>query len=264
MATQYLSKTGLTYLWGRIVALYQPKEAGKGLSTNDLTDALVTEINKISTIETQVNNLVNEGGEPNVIESVKVNGTALAVTDKAVDVTVPTKVSDLTNDGDGTSGSAFATESYVTTNGGKIDKIKVNGTEQTIAAADKSVDITVPTAVSALTNDSGYLVASDISGKANAADVYTKAEVDSAIADAVGDITSFELESVDALPASGEKGVVYLVPNGGNAPNVKDEYIWVTNAFEKIGTTEINLSNYLQSSDIEAITTAEIDEITGA
>ena len=39
MATQYLSKTGLTYLWGRITALYQPKEAGKGLSTNDYTDA---------------------------------------------------------------------------------------------------------------------------------------------------------------------------------------------------------------------------------
>lgn len=37
-------------------------------------------------------------GEANVIESVKVNGTALTVTNKAVDVTVPTKVSDLTND----------------------------------------------------------------------------------------------------------------------------------------------------------------------
>jgi hypothetical protein len=38
------------------------------------------------------------GGEENVIEVVKQNGTALTVTDKAVNVTVPTKVSDLTND----------------------------------------------------------------------------------------------------------------------------------------------------------------------
>lgn len=215
MATQYLSKTGLEYLWGRITTLFQPKEAGKGLSTNDLTNAMVTDIAKISNLETQVTNLVNEGGEPNVLESVKVNGTALTITGKAVDVTVPT-------------------------------------------------------AVSELTNDSGFLVANDIAGKANSADVYaktetyTKTEVDSAIADAVGDITSFEYESVASLPASGEKGVVYLVPNSGNAPNVKDEYIWVNNAFEKIGTTEVDLSGYLQTTDIEAITTAEIDEITGA
>lgn len=208
MATQYLSKTGLTYLWGRITTLFQPKEAGKGLSTNDYTDADKAEVAKIA-------GLVATGGEPNVLEGVKVNGTALTITNKAVDVTVPT-------------------------------------------------------AVSELTNDSGYLVANDISGKANSADVYaktetyTKAEVDAAIADAVGDITSFEYSAVASLPASGEKGVVYLVPNGGNAPNVKDEYIWVGGAFEKIGTTEVDLSGYLQTTDIEAITTAEIDEITGA
>ena len=211
----YLNKTGLTYLWGRIEALFQPKETGKGLSTNDLTDALVTEIGKVSTIETQVSNLVTTGGEPNVLEGVMVNGTALTITNKAVDVTVPT-------------------------------------------------------AVSELTNDSGFLVANDISGKANSADVYaktetyTKAEVDAAIADAVGDITSFEYSAVASLPASGEKGVVYLVPNSGGAPNVKDEYIWVGGAFEKIGTTEVDLSGYLQTTDIEAITTAEIDEIVTA
>lgn len=39
-----------------------------------------------------------ETGEENVIETVKVNGTALTPSSKAVDVTVPTKTSDLTND----------------------------------------------------------------------------------------------------------------------------------------------------------------------
>ena len=37
-------------------------------------------------------------GDTNVIETVKVNGTALSVTDKAVDITVPTALSDLTDD----------------------------------------------------------------------------------------------------------------------------------------------------------------------
>lgn len=45
---------------------------------------------KLATIET--------GAEVNVIDSVKVNGTALTPTDKEVDVPVPTKTSDLTND----------------------------------------------------------------------------------------------------------------------------------------------------------------------
>lgn len=49
-------------------------------------------------LEGRVSALETTGGEPNVIETVKRNGAALPVTDKAVDVTVPTKVSDLTND----------------------------------------------------------------------------------------------------------------------------------------------------------------------
>lgn len=43
-------------------------------------------------------NGIDAGAEVNVIESVKVNGTALEVTGKAVDVSVPTKTSDITND----------------------------------------------------------------------------------------------------------------------------------------------------------------------
>ena len=44
---------------------------------------------------------------------------------------------------------------------------------------------TVPSTVSAFTNDSGYLVSTDIAGKADKADTYTKAEVDALIATAI-------------------------------------------------------------------------------
>ena len=93
-----------------------------------------------------------------------------------------------------------------------------------------------PTNVSAFTNDSGYQNASQVS---------------SAIASAVGEITSFEFEIVQTLPASGEAGVVYLVPNSGTTPNIYDEYIWVNNEFEKIGTTDIDLSGYATTQDLE-------------
>lgn len=42
--------------------------------------------------------LENKGGQANVIETIKVNGQAQAVNAKAVDITVPTKTSQLTND----------------------------------------------------------------------------------------------------------------------------------------------------------------------
>lgn len=63
------------------------KVNGKGLSTEDYTTADQT---KLAGIEA--------GAEVNVIDSIKVNGTAQTITGKAVDITVPTKVSDLTND----------------------------------------------------------------------------------------------------------------------------------------------------------------------
>ena len=63
------------------------KEEGKGLSENDFTDGYK---NKLDGIE--------DGAQVNVIEVVKRNGVALPVTDKAVDVAVPTTTSSITND----------------------------------------------------------------------------------------------------------------------------------------------------------------------
>ena len=63
------------------------KVAGKGLSTNDYT---TDEKNKLAGIAV--------GAQVNVIESVKVNGTAQAISNKEIDIPVPTKLSQLTND----------------------------------------------------------------------------------------------------------------------------------------------------------------------
>nr|UVX63750.1 MAG: hypothetical protein [Bacteriophage sp.] len=61
----------------------------------------------VSSLSKRVDDLVTAGGEPNVIETVKVNGVAQEVSEKAVDIKVPTKVSELTND------SAFQTNTEV-------------------------------------------------------------------------------------------------------------------------------------------------------
>ena len=224
MSDTFVSKTGLTYFYNRLKTVF----AG----ASDVSD-----------IDTRVESLEDAGVEANVIDTVKVNGTALTPDNqKAVDVTVPTTTSQLTNNGDGT--SDFATEDYVDTYGGKIDVIKVNGTSQTITG--KEVDISVPTKVSDITNDSGFQTAADVSG---------------AIATALNGITGISFSIVQTLPATGEQGIIYLIANNGAAPNIYDEYIYVNNAFEKIGTTEVDLSGYMRTTDMVAITTAEIDTI---
>lgn len=318
---KFLDENGLLYYDGKIKGRLNTKVdkvTGKGLSTNDLTNELKQTYDETVS---KVDQIIAEGGEPNVIETVKVNGTALTPdAEKAVNIDLsgyakttdlPTKVSDLTNDGDGTTGSKFATEVYVNTNGGKIDKIKVNGTEQTIT--NKAVDITVPTKTSDLTNDSNFVsdasyvhtdnnyttaeknklsgvasgaqvnkiesikvngTAQTITSKAvditvptnnnqltNGAGYQTASEVQTAINSAISGITGIDFQVVASLPATGTKGVIYLISNSGTGTNIYDEYIWVTNRFEKIGTTEIDLSNYYNTTNLLALTNQEIDTI---
>lgn len=67
-------------------------------------------------------------------------------------------------DADAAVANAGGIAAYVAANGDKIDTIKVNGTAQTITA--KAVDITVPTATSDITNDSGYITEDALQGYA--------------------------------------------------------------------------------------------------
>ncbi len=64
------------------------KVDGKGLSTNDLTDELKGQYDD-AYAHSQVDHAPANAQE-NIIESVKVNGTALEIKDKTVDITVPT------------------------------------------------------------------------------------------------------------------------------------------------------------------------------
>lgn len=80
----------------RTEGAYVKQVTGKGLSENDLTDAL--KVNYDAAYAHSVAEHAPVSAQANVIEGVKVNGTALGITDKVVDITVPTNLSDLNND----------------------------------------------------------------------------------------------------------------------------------------------------------------------
>lgn len=67
---------------------------------------------------------------------------------------------------------------------------------------------------------------------------------------AIGDINSFEIALVNALPTENiDDHTIYFVPNAQDA-NVRDEYMYVGNQWEMIGSTTIDLSDYPTYSDI--------------
>lgn len=135
----------------------------------------------------------------------------------------------------------------------------------------KPQKVAIPTDNASLANGAGYQTASDvanaIANKANKAttlagygitDAYTKNDTNTAIANAIAKVTQFEFKVVEALPETGEKGFVYLVAHTHGTNDKYDEYIWVSNAFEKIGNTDIDLSNYVQRNEMQTLSNAEI------
>ena len=99
-------------------------------------------------------------------------------------------------------------------------------------------------------NSSNYRLLTGLYDPQSAHDAATKGYVDTSITTAISGVVGVEFEVVQTLPATGDAGTIYLVPNQGTTPNIYDEYIYVNNAFEKIGTTEIDLSNYVTTTDL--------------
>ena len=182
---------------------------------------------------------------------------------------IPTKTSDLTNNGDGTSN--YATESYVDTNGGKIDKIFVNGNEQTIS--NKTINLSVPTKLSDLTNDGNYVVDENYVHTDTNYIAADKAKVDKLVfnGDKIDNslLPSYVDDVIEAYPVGAtELASDWLSLTTSGAPLVPESgkiYVlmadttnYTTNSqFRFGGTTYVKLSD----GGVSSITTAEIDTI---
>lgn len=84
---------------------------------------------------------------------------------------------------------------------------------------------------------------------ASVPDTYTKAEVDALIAG----IEGVTIEIVSELPSDGDRNVIYFVPNSSVAPNYYDEYMYIRDAWEKIGSTEVDLSEYAKLDYVDTV-----------
>ena len=89
------------------------------------------------------------------------------------------------------------------------------------------------------------------------------------IADSINSET--KMVTVDGAEVAAAENVLYFVPRAeSDTDNVYEEYMLINDAIELIGTTEIDLSGYVQTSELEsyaktedivAVTDEEIDAI---
>ena len=110
----------------------------------------------LKALQAQVKAIDERGGEDNVLEKILVNGTQLFPDrEKAVRITIPTKISDLDND------KKFQEN--------VIEQVLLNGTKMPVDS-QKRVSITIPTGTNNLVNDAGYQTNADVLAaiKANA------------------------------------------------------------------------------------------------
>ena len=96
---KFLTLTGLEHVWNTVKERLNSKVDkvdGKGLSTNDLTTALKSSYDAAYTHS--ISEHAPAQAQENVIESVKVDGTALSITNKAVNIDTSTIFTAITND----------------------------------------------------------------------------------------------------------------------------------------------------------------------
>ena len=79
---------------------------------------------------------------------------------------------------------------------------------------------------------------------------------------AIAGISGFHAEIVSELPASGQSNILYLVAKSTAASgDGYDEYLYINGGWERVGSTDIDLSGYVQASEMHAITNTEISDI---
>lgn len=287
----YLDKDGLLYLWQKIVSKFVAKETGKGLSTNDFTTELKNKLDGIApgaqvnvkpdwtasagnaaeilnkpTIPTKTSDLTNDSNfitqaqvPPGAVASStspKMDGTAAVGTENAFargDHVHPSDTTKLNKAGDTMSGALNMGNNKVTSLG--------TPTEDGDATPKSYVDTAVGT-------------------KANSADVYkktetyTRTEIDGKLSSVYKPAGAVEFASLPT-PSASNLGNVYSMldafttderfiaseptpyPIGTNVVVIQVEAAY----YFDILAGFVDLSGYVKTTDLVAITNQEIDAV---
>lgn len=284
----FLDNNGLLYFWTKIKEKFVQKDGNKVLSDNNYT---TEEKNKLAglnnyTLPTasattlggvkvgaglEINSGVlsatgggtadsvdwsNVQNKPNTvagygITDANISGQVVKIGSNSV--TVPSNTNELTN------GAGYQTA-------GQVSSAISNATADFVTEED------VSDAVSSAVADKVTTTQMNSAIDAATENLATNTSVTSAINSAITDMATKTYVTqqlaninkktvVTSTTQMTDANTIYLMANEGSGNNIYDEYIVVSGKPEKVGTTEVDLTNYVQESDLVAITNGEIDDI---
>lgn len=136
----------------------------------------------------------------------------------------------------------------------KLDNLASNA-ETTYA---KSADVT--TALGGKVDKADGMGLMSDAEKAKIANLAADANATYATKDELSTIPKFAVQPVSSLPTTDiSSTTIYLVPNTGSGTNSSDEYIYVNGAWERLGTTDVDLSGYYNKEQVDEL----IEGVTG-
>ena len=206
---------------------------------------------KIDGVIADVEEIVAVGGEANILEGVKVNGQALAITDKMVDLLIASGEENGTLSVNGaavaiTGLQALAYKAQISE--ADLDEaLKASIAAKATAADLSALTVRVETAEGEITEIKGDIESLQNAGYQNAEQVQT------AITAAIAASGHAHFEKVDAVPTpdTAEENVLYLVMN--EETGHYDIYALVGESVELLDDTTVDLSAYATT---EAMNTA--------
>ena len=68
---------------------------------------------------------------------------------------------------------------------------------------------------------------------------------------AVSQSAALHREIVTSLPITGDEHVIYMVPVTGSGDDNYNEYMWINNAWELIGNTRVDLTDYYNKTQVD-------------
>ena len=242
------------------------KEEGKGLSTEDFTTAEKTKLDGIEA-GAQKNTVTSVAGKTGAVTLAKGDvGLGSVVNTGDSDTPVSGGTTKFTTGGaytelnkkvDKQTGKGLSTNDFTTAEKTKLsgiatgaqvnvlEGVQVNGSDLPIN--DKKVNVDLSSFITKNVDDLVNYYTKSLT--------YSKTEVN----DLISSIQTIQIVVVAELPQTGQSNIIYLVPHSHGEGDIYDEYVWVTvttpggeSYFEKIGNTDIDLSAYSTTAEMNA------------
>ena len=229
-----MSETKLTTLAHLRAGLMQTKAYvdEKDLALSDRIDAVVEDIE----------GLVTAGGEPNILEGVKVNGQALTITDKMVDILI----------------AAGEENGTISVNGAAVAITGLAGLAYKSEITEDELGEALKASIAAKATQADLDLLTVRVGNIETAGYQNAEQVQTAIQAAIAASGHAHFEEVESVPAveDAQENVMYLVMN--DETGHYDIYAKVGESVVLLDDTTVDLSAYAKTADVTAAIQAAI------